>query len=96
MLYPLVIIFGVAVVKDVSNFEYIVWPMTIIGGLVALYHNLLQYNIIPETLAPCNVGTSCLTPYFLGFNFLTVPLLSLLTFIIIDILMIIYRKAPNE
>lgn len=96
MIYPLVIIFGAAIVKGISNLEYIVWPMTIVGGLVATYHNLLQYHIIPKELGPCVNGVSCVTLYNLWFDFLTIPLLSLLTFIVIAILMIAYRKAKDE
>ena len=93
MWYPLVIVFAVAIVKGVSNLEYIVWPMTIIGGLVALYHNLLQYHIISENLAPCSAAASCLTLYHIWFNFLTVPLLSFIGFVIVAISMITYRKV---
>ncbi len=96
MLYPLVIIFGAAIVKKISNLEYIVFPMVAIGMLVAFYHNLLQYRIIPESLAPCQAGVSCLTPYNVWFNFLTVPLLSFITFAVIVGLMIAYRKANDE
>ena len=96
MLYPLVIIFGVATIKNISNLEFVVWPLTLVGGLIALYHNLLQDKIIPESLAPCTINASCLTPYHIGFNFLTVPLLSLLTFIAIAVIMYFYRKASNE
>ena len=96
MLYPLVIILAVAIVKEISNLEYIVLPMTGIGMLVALYHNLLQYHIIPESLAPCSVSTSCITLYHFWFDFLTLPLLSLITFVVITILMIVYRKNNHE
>ncbi|MBX4191393.1 MAG: disulfide bond formation protein B [Candidatus Doudnabacteria bacterium] len=96
MIYPLVIIFGIAIARGVSNLEFIVWPMTGIGGLIAFYHNLLQYHIIPEKLGPCVNGVSCLTVYNLGFKFLTVPLLSLLMFLAIAILMIAYTRAKDE
>jgi disulfide bond formation protein DsbB len=93
MLYPLVVVFGAAIIKEISNFEYIVWPLTIIGMLVAIFHNLLQFGVISEDLGPCVDGVSCITNYYLGFQFLTVPLLSLITFVVIAIIMIVYRKA---
>lgn len=96
MLYPLVIIFAAAIIKQIQNLEYIVLPMAAIGMIVAIYHNLLQYRIISEKFAPCTVGASCLTQYHLGFNFLTIPLFSLITFGAITILMIIYRRASHE
>ncbi len=92
-LYPLVIIFGVAIVKEITNLEYLVFPMALLGGCVALYHSLLQYKIIPENLGPCVAGASCTTPYHFGLEFITIPLLSLITFTIIGSLMYCYRKA---
>jgi disulfide bond formation protein DsbB len=96
MLYPLVIIFAVAILKGVNNLKHIVLPMTIIGGLVALYHMLLQYKIIPEALGPCVNGVSCVTSYHLGPNFVTVPLLALLSFIAIGILTLMHGEEEHE
>ncbi len=91
-MYPLVIILGAAIVMEVTNFEYIVLTMTAIGGLISIYHNLLQYRIIPESLAPCSAGVSCTINYHFWFGFLTVPLLSLIVFVVITACMLIYRK----
>ena len=91
-LYPLVIILGVAIVMEVTNFEYIVLTMTAIGGLISIYHNLLMYRIIPESLAPCSAGVSCTIHYHLWFGFLTVPLLSLTAFVVITTCMLSYRR----
>ena len=91
-MYPLVIILGVAIVMEVTNVEYIVLTMTAFGGLVSIYHNLLMYRIIPESLAPCSAGVSCTINYHFWFGFLTVPLLSLTAYLVITICMLIYRK----
>ena len=92
MIYPLVIILGASILKDIKDVDYIVLPMTFIGGLIAIYHNLLQYHIISEKLAPCSNGIPCVDFYHIGPTWLSVPLLSLITFIIITICMFGYRK----
>ncbi|MBX4186973.1 MAG: disulfide bond formation protein B [Candidatus Doudnabacteria bacterium] len=93
MLYPLIIILGVATVKEVTNLKYIVLTMTGIGALIAFYHTLLQFHVIPEKLSPCVAGVSCITPYYIGFSFINIPLLSLLTFLAISALMVAYNKS---
>lgn len=94
-MYPLVIIIGVGILKDVEDIEYFVLPMTAIGGLISIYHNLLMYKVIPEALFPCSGGVSCTIPYHFWFGFLTVPLLALIAFVVITISMFVYRKEKT-
>jgi disulfide bond formation protein DsbB len=92
-MYPLVIILGAAILFEISNVEYIVLPLSIIGLLISIFHNLLQYRIIPESLAPCSTSASCTIPYHFFFGFLTIPLLSLLAFVVVVSSMLFYRKT---
>jgi disulfide bond formation protein DsbB len=55
-------------------------PLAIAGWLTALYHTLLYSGIIPESLQPCTQGVSCTEEYINLFGFLTIPMLSLLSF----------------
>lgn len=82
-MYPLVLILGLGILKkDKGLFDY-AFPLAIIGWIIALYHNLLYYQILPEAMAPCKAGISCTTRYIEWFGFLTIPLLSLIGFTII-------------
>jgi disulfide bond formation protein DsbB len=91
-MYPLALILGVGIVrKDKNVFTYVL-PLSIIGWVIALYHNLLYYNIIPHSLAPCTAGVSCTTKYFAWFGFITIPLLSFTAFTVITILMLFFRR----
>lgn len=92
MMYPLLLILTVGILRESDDLEYFVWPLSIIGLGISFYHNLLQYRIIPEHLAPCAVGASCTVPYHFWFGFLTVPLLSFTAFLIITISMFFFRK----
>ena len=81
-MYPLAAILLVGALNNDKNVTKYAWPLVIIGGLIALYHNLLRWGILPETCPA--TGPSCLqgTPWF---GFITLPLLSLTAFVLIGI-----------
>jgi len=82
-MYPLAAIFLVGVwLKDVKAFLYGL-PLVVIGWIIAFYHTLLYYNILPESAAPCREGISCTTQQLMLFGFVSIPLLSLVAFSII-------------
>jgi len=96
-MYPLVIIISVAIIKkDLNNLIYYVLPISIIGWLIALYQNLLYYNIIPESIAPCTSGVPCTTKFIQLFGFIDIPLGSFLTFTFIIICTIILFKIQKK
>ena len=96
LMYPLVVLSVMAIIfKDQKVYRYIL-PLSIIGTLVALFHNLLYWKIIPETAAPCLNGVSCTAKYLQLAGFITIPLLSLVAFIVITLLMLSYKKYANK
>lgn len=92
-MYPLVVIFAVGILKKDKFVNYYAWPLITIGWLIALYHNLLYYNILPEAAAPCIAGVSCTTKLIEWFGFITIPFLSFTAFTILGITMLIYQKS---
>ncbi len=92
VLYPLVLIIPIGIMKKDKHIASYVLPLTIIGIGISIYHNLLYYNILPESAGPCLTGVSCTTKFIEYFGFLTIPLLSLLALTAITILMIINKK----
>ena len=91
-MYPLVLIIGVGIVKKDRNFLNYALPLSIIGGAIAFYQNLLYYNVIQERLIPCTFGISCTTKYIQLLGFIDIPLLSLLSFILITVALLIHKK----
>lgn len=55
-------------------------PLVVAGWLVALFHLLLTQGYIPETMTPCTQGIPCSLIDMEWFGFLTIPMLSLLSF----------------
>lgn len=96
-MYPLVLIFFIGKDHDLIESVRYSAPLVFIGWLISLYHNLLHYEIVPETASPCREGVSCSTVYIELFDFLTIPMMSLIAFSIIGILLLlIKREIKNE
>jgi disulfide bond formation protein DsbB len=91
-MYPLVLIIAVGILRKDKGLASYVLPLSIPGMLIALYHVLLQKGILPEAVAPCSIGASCLTKYTGYFGFITIPVMSLTAFVVINLCLFIYLK----
>lgn len=91
-LFPLLAIFTVGILTSDKNVTRYAWPVLSFGLAMAIYHNLLYYGVIPETLAPCTAGASCTSGQMVWFGFVTIPLLSLVTFLLIGVCLLIFRR----
>lgn len=86
-MYPLVVLLTVGIFRKDKKLVYYVLPLVAIGWGIALYHNLLYYKILPESMVPCVAGVSCTTKFFAWFGFITIPLLSLVAHSVIFLCM---------
>jgi disulfide bond formation protein DsbB len=95
-MFPLVIILLVGLFPfDKSIIKYAL-PVAIAGWGFAFYHYLLYSGFIPESIQPCSQGVSCSETYLDLFGFLTIPMLSLISFSIIIGLLLILRRRPSK
>lgn len=90
--YPLVFIIPVALIKKEFNIYLYILPLNIIGTIISVYHNMIYYNLIPETTGPCTLGISCSAQYIEWLGFITIPNLALMAFMAINLLMAFYIK----
>jgi disulfide bond formation protein DsbB len=91
-LFPLVIILATGLFPfDKRVIKYSL-PLAIAGWITAFYHNLLYSGIIPQDLQPCSKGASCTEKYIDLFGFLTIPMLSLISFSIIITLLVFLKR----
>ncbi len=96
-MYPLVIILMTGLFPADRNVVRFSLPLASAGWLIAFYHNLLYYKILPESVAPCRAGISCTTVHIEWLGFITIPFLSLVAFtIIISLLLVVRRKLSHE
>lgn len=91
-LFPLVIILATGLFPFDKRVIAYSLPIAIVGWLTAFYHNLLYSDIIPQDLQPCSKGISCTEKYIDLFGFLTIPMLSLISFSTIIILLVFLKR----
>ena len=95
-MYPLVLIFLVGAFYGPRATLAFSFPLVLIGWAMAVYHNLLHYGIVPETASPCLEGVSCATVYINWMGFITIPMLSFVSFSLIGMLLILLGRMIKD
>ncbi|MGV1098055.1 disulfide bond formation protein B [Thiovibrio sp. JS02] len=95
-LFPLFFVFSTGLFFSDKSVARYALPLATAGWLTALYHNLLFAGIIPESIQPCSQGVSCSEDSLNLFGFLTIPMLSLLSFSAILALLFIFNRRPSR
>jgi disulfide bond formation protein DsbB len=95
-MYPIALLLPIAIIRGDRSIARYLLPLSIVGLVIAIYHNLLYYHVLPESIAPCTTGISCTTRQIELFGFITIPLLSLSSFIIITAALLWYRKVQHD
>jgi disulfide bond formation protein DsbB len=92
-MYPLSLILGIAAfTNDIKITKYVL-PISVIGGLISLYHYLLEKVPGFATIKPCSQGVPCDVAWINWFGFITIPFLALTAFIMITVFLIIARRS---
>lgn len=95
-MYPLAIILGIASFRQDRAFAVYALPMTIVGGLIALFHYLEQK--VPGIGVPqiCRGGgVPCDAEYINWLGFVTIPLLALVAFGMIAVMSTFVGRASR-
>lgn len=96
-MFPLVIILALGLFPFDPKVVRYALPLAVIGLAIAAFHVLLVWGIVPETLAPCRQGIPCKTVQIEWFGFVTIPLLSMLAFLTINVLLLAsYLKSQTK
>jgi len=95
-MFPLALILLVGLFPfDKSIIKYAL-PLALAGWGFAFYHFLLYSGFIPENLQPCSQGVSCSETYLDLFGFLSIPMLSLISFSILIALLFILKRRLSK
>ena len=86
-MYPLVIIIGVGILVQDLKLKIYALPLSITGLVISIYHNLLYYKIIPDSIKPCTSGVSCTSKQIEWLGFITIPFMSFVAFALISVLL---------
>ena len=95
-MFPLVAVLGVATYRtDTAVWRYAL-PLAVMGWVVAAYHTLLYFDVIPKPIVPCSInGPSCSGDGMVIFGFIPIPLLSVLSFTLITGLLLVIRRRSQ-
>lgn len=95
-MYPQIILLSVALIKKDSKIVDYSLPLALIGTLFALYHNYIYYG--GESIFSCSafgLGVSCTKRYVFELGYITIPLMSLTSFLLL-IFSFIIQKLYNK
>lgn len=95
-MYPLVAVLTVGILLRDANIKYYVLPLSLTGLAISMYHNLLYYGILAESMAPCTTGVSCTVRQIEWFGFITIPLMALTAFVVITFSLLIYKRGSQS
>lgn len=96
-MYPQVFLFALALwKKDRRVIDYSLILSTI-GGLIALYHYLMQLDIAPSL--PCaaiGYSVSCSQRFVMQFGYITIPLMAFTAFVMIILFVVSAKRADFD
>jgi len=91
-MYPLVVIIAIGIVLRDKRMKIYALPLCVIGLAISIYHNLLYYGLIPESITPCTEGIPCNATQIEWFGFITIPLMALAAFIGLGLCLLFYKS----
>lgn len=94
-LFPQAVIFLIAIIKkDMKAFWYAV-PLSVLGGIVALYHTYIQLGG-GNSILPCtSTGGACAKVYVLEQGYITIPTMALTVFLYILLFALVHRTRER-
>lgn len=95
-MYPLVLILPAGMFPFDRNIVRYAVPLSVLGTLIAVFHLLLVAGYIPESIKPCVQGVPCSEVQIEWFGFVTIPLLSGLSFLLITVLLMLTHRRRSK
>ena len=97
LMYPFVILLGVAIVRKDYRISIYSMILSAIGGCISLYHYLIQkVAFFADHSASCG-RIPCTGQYINWLGFISIPFLALIAFIIIFVCsLLIWKKLKEE
>ncbi len=92
--YPLVLIIGIGILTRDARMKVYALPFALIGLAISVYHNLLYYGFIPESITPCTEGVPCNAVQIEWLGFITIPFMGFASFLTMTVCLYFYK--PKE
>lgn len=95
-MFPLVLILAAGLFPFDPRVVRYALPLALAGWLLAAFHWGVSSGLIPESATPCSQGVPCSVDVVTWFGFLTLPMLSVLSFTaIIALLLLTHFKGSK-
>lgn len=91
-MFPLAVILAVACYRSDAGVWCYALPVATLGGLIAAFHTLQYFGLIPQAIEPCGSGPSCTGADMTILGAIPIPALSLVAFTAIAILLLLVRQ----
>lgn len=89
-MFPLAWILGIAAFRNSGDYVWYALPLAAVGAIVAAFHTLTYFGLLPGHPRQCGIGPSCTGSEMLLMG-VPLPLLALLSFVSIAGLLTISR-----
>jgi len=96
LMYPMVVILGIATVKNDYKISLYSMFLSAIGGCISLFHYSLQKISFLADIGPACGRIPCTSQYINWFGFISIPFLALIAFTIIFICSFLIFKKSKE
>lgn len=94
-MYPIVLIVGTGIILKDKRLKIYSMPLCLVGLAISIYHNLLYYGIIPDSITPCTAGISCTSRQIEWLGFITIPLMALIAFVSVAVCLLFYKAKEK-
>ncbi len=95
-MYPLALILGIGLFPHDPKVVRYAGALAGVGWLTAMFHVLLVAGIIPERVQPCVQGIPCSETYISLLGFLSIPVMSLVTFTLIGVMLFYAHRMESS
>ena len=98
LMYPLVILLGIASYRHELGIARYILPLSILGGLIAFYHYfIIEQKWLGAVESPlCRPFAPCDAKWIEWFGFVTIPFLSLTAFTLITFFLLFVRRTARR
>jgi len=95
-MFPLAVILGIACYRDDYSVRFYVIPIALAGLAISLWHTLLYFDVVSESVSPCDGTGSCSGEVILIFAWVPIPVLSLVAFSAILLFSYLANTGRNQ
>jgi disulfide bond formation protein DsbB len=95
-MYPQALLSFMAMLWKDKKMVIYLFPMSVLGALVAFYHSLTNWGFGGGILICTSVGGECSRVYVLEYGYITIPFMAFTTFAYLLLISVIYYKSTIE